>query len=153
MGAEATVITTSPDKTKDAQCFGAKDVLINKPEVDFSRYKRAFDFILDTIPYEHDSDRFIPLLKRDATLCRVGLGKLTTPNQYGQMTTVLNRTALAGSNTGGIRETQDMLDFCGLQKIKPQITKISMDGINDAWSKVIAKQARYRFVMDMNMKG
>jgi uncharacterized zinc-type alcohol dehydrogenase-like protein len=68
------------------------------------------------------------------------------------MTTVLTRTALAGSNTGGIRETQDMLDFCALQSIKPQITKIPMDGINDTWSKIIAKQARYRFVMDMEMK-
>jgi len=153
MGAQVTVITTSPDKSKDAQRFGAKDVLVNQAGVDFSKYKRAFDFILDSIPYQHDLDRFIPLLRRDATLCRVGVGKLTTANQYGQMTTVLNRTALAGSNTGGIRETQEMLDFCALQKIKPQITKISMDGINDAWSKVIAKQARYRFVMDMNMKG
>jgi hypothetical protein len=63
------------------------------------------------------------------------------------MTTVLSRTALAGSNTGGIRETQEMLDFCAIQNIKPQITKIAMDGINDAWSKVIAKQARYRFVL------
>src|SRR5436309_15873583 len=85
-------------------------------------YKRVFDFVLDTIPYQHDLDRFIPLLKRDATLCRVGVGKLTTPNEYGQMTTVLTRTALAGSNTGGIRETQDMLEFCAAQKIKPQIT-------------------------------
>jgi len=153
MGAQVTVITTSPDKTKDAHRFGAKDVLINQPGVDFSKYKRAFDFILDTIPYQHDLDKFIPNLKRDATLCRVGVGKLTTPNEYGQMTTVLSRTSLAGSNTGGIRETQEMLDFCAIQKIKPQITKIPMDGINDAWSKVIAKQARYRFVMDMDMKG
>jgi len=153
MGAQVTVITTSPDKTKDAHRFGAKDVLINQPGVDFSKYKRAFDFILDTIPYQHDLDKFIPTLKRDATLCRVGVGKLTTPNEYGQMTTVLSRTSLAGSNTGGIRETQEMLDFCAIQKIKPQITKIPMDGINDAWSKVIAKQARYRFVMDMDMKG
>jgi D-arabinose 1-dehydrogenase-like Zn-dependent alcohol dehydrogenase len=84
---------------------------------------------------------------------RIGVGKLTTPNQYGQMTTVLNRTALAGSNTGGIRETQDRLDFCALQNIRPQITRITMSGINDAWSKVVAKQARYRFVMDMAMKG
>ena len=90
--------------------------------------------------------------ERDATLCRVGVGKLTTANQYGQMTTVLNRADLAGSNTGGIRETQDMLDFCAIQNIKPQITKIPMDGINDAWSKVIAKEARYRFVMDMGVK-
>ncbi len=153
MGAEVTVVTTSPDKTKDAHRFGAKDVLINKDGSDFSKYKRAFDFILDTIPYQHDLDRFIPLLKRDATLCRVGVGKLITPNEYGQMTTVLSRTSLAGSNTGGIRETQEMLDFCAIQKIKPQITKIPMDGINDAWSKVFAKQARYRFVMDMDMTG
>lgn len=58
-----------------------------------------------TIPYQHDLNRFIPPLKRDVTLCRVGVGKLTTPNEYGQMTTVLTRTSLAGSNTGGIRET------------------------------------------------
>jgi uncharacterized zinc-type alcohol dehydrogenase-like protein len=153
MGADVTVVTTSPEKEPDARRFGAKDVLINKDGVDWSEYKRAFDFILDTIPYQHDLDRFLPLLKKDATLCRVGVGKLTTSNQYGQMTTVLTRTALAGSNTGGIRETQDMLDFCALQNIKPQITKIPMGGINDAWSKVFAKQARYRFVMDMTMKG
>ena len=69
------------------------------------------------------------------------------------MTTVLERTSLAGSNTGGVRETQEMLDFCATQNIKPQITKIPMGGINEAWSRVIAKQARYRFVMDMAMKG
>src|SRR5438128_6386463 len=112
MGADVTVVTTSPDKEKDARRFGAKDVLINKDGADFSMYKRVFDFILDTIPYQHDLGRFLPLLKRDATFCRVGVGKLTTPNEYGQMTTVLERTSLAGSNTGGVRETQDMLDFC-----------------------------------------
>ena len=153
MGADVTVVTTSTDKEDDARRFGAKDVLFNKDGADFSKHKRAFDFILDTIPYQHDLDRFLPLLKRDATICRVGVGKLTTPNEYGQMTTVLSRTALAGSNTGGIRETQDMLEFCAMQKIKPQITKIPMNGINDAWSKVIAKKARYRFVMEMDMRG
>ena len=153
MGADVTVVTTTPDKEEDARRFGAKDVLINKDGADWSKYKRAFDFILDTIPYQHDLDRFLPLLKRDATFCRVGVGKLTTPNEYGQMTTVLERTSLAGSNTGGVRETQEMLDFCATQNIKPQITKIPMGGINEAWSKVIAKQARYRFVMDMAMKG
>ena len=101
-----------------------KTFSLTKDGVDFSMYKRVFDFVLDTIPCQHDLDRFIPLLKRDATLCRVGVGKLTTPNKYGQMSTVLSRTALAGSNTGGIRETQEMLDFCAVQKIKPQITKI-----------------------------
>ena len=149
LGAEVTVITTSPDKAEDARRFGAKDVLISKDGADFSKYKRAFDFILDTVPYQHDLDRFIPILKRDATLCRVGVGKLTTPNAYSQMTTVLSRTSLAGSNTGGIRQTQEMLSFCALNKIKPQITKISMNEIDEAWLKVVAKKARYRFVIDM----
>jgi len=149
LGAEVTVITTSLDKAEDARRFGAKDVLISKDGADFSKYKRAFDFILDTVPYQHDLDRFIPILKRDATLCRVGVGKLTTPNEYGQMTTVLSRTSLAGSNTGGIRETQEMLSFFALNKIKPQITKISMNEIDEAWLKVVAKKARYRSVIDM----
>jgi uncharacterized zinc-type alcohol dehydrogenase-like protein len=59
------------------------------------------------------------------------------------------RNALAGSNTGGIQETQDMIDFCALNKIRPEVTKISMNGIDDSWKKVIAKQARYRYVIDM----
>jgi alcohol dehydrogenase (NADP+) len=149
MGAEVTVITTSPDKTKDAHRFGAKDVLINKVGAEFSKHKKGFDFILDTVPYEHDLDRLIPLLKRDATLCRVGVGKLTTPNEYGQMIMVLARNSLAGSNTGGIRETQEMVNFCALNKIKPQITKIPLNGIDEAWAKVVAKKAKYRFVIDM----
>jgi uncharacterized zinc-type alcohol dehydrogenase-like protein len=147
MGADVTVITTSPDKTKDAKRFGAKEVLVNA--ADYPKHKRAFDFILDTIPYQHELSPFLPTLKRDATICRVGVGKLTTPNEYGQMTTVLNRTSIAGSNTGGIRETQDMLEFCAQHKIKPQITKIAMSGVNDAWAKVIDKKARYRFVIDV----
>lgn len=65
------------------------------------------------------------------------------------MNLVLYRNALAGSNTGGIRETQDMVDFCDINKITPEITRISMNGIDDAWKKVVDKQARYRFVIDM----
>jgi alcohol dehydrogenase (NADP+) len=65
------------------------------------------------------------------------------------MALVLYRNALAGSNTGGIKETQDFVDFCAQHKIQPEITKISMNGIDDAWKKVVEKQARYRFVIDM----
>jgi uncharacterized zinc-type alcohol dehydrogenase-like protein len=149
MGADVTVVTTSADKEADARRFGAKEVLINREGAGFPDHKRAFDFVLDTIPYQHDLDKFIPTVRRDGTICRVGVGKLTTANQYGQMTTVMNRVSIAGSNTGGIRETQSMLDLCALQNIRPQITKIPLTSINDAWAKVIAKQARYRFVLDM----
>ena len=74
---------------------------------------------------------------------------MTDSNEIGQMNLVLYRNALAGSNTGGIQETQDMVDFCALNKIRPQITKIAMNGIDEAWKKVLGKQARYRFVIEM----
>ena len=149
LGAEVTLFTTSPDKASDARRFGARDVVVNRDGADFSRYRHAFDFALDTVPYKHDLDRFIPLLKRDATYCRVGVGKAAESNEIGQMGLVLYRNALAGSNTGGIRETQDLVDFCALHRIEPEITKIAMNGIDDAWKKVVDKQARYRFVIDV----
>ncbi|CAN5556414.1 NAD(P)-dependent alcohol dehydrogenase [soil metagenome] len=150
LGAEVTVFTTTPAKADDAKRFGAKDVVINKDGADFSSLKYKFDFALDTVPYKHDLNPFIPLLKPDATYCRVGVGKVADSNEVGQMSLVLYRNAVAGSNTGGIRETQNMLDFCARHKIRPEITKISMDGIDDAWKKVIDKQARYRFVISMS---
>jgi alcohol dehydrogenase (NADP+) len=149
LGAEVTVFTTSPDKIADAKRFGAKEVVINREGADFSKLNHAFDFALDMVPYKHDLNRFIPLLKRDATYCRVGVGKIVDSNEIGQMNLVLYRNALAGSNTGGIRETQDFIDFCALNKIKPEITKIPMNGIDDAWTKVFEKKARYRYVMEM----
>lgn len=149
LGAEVTVFTTSPDKIKDAKRFGAKEVVINEDGADFSKLKHAFDFALDTVPYKHDLNRFIPLLKRDATYCRVGVGKVGDSNEIGQMNLVLYRNALAGANTGGIRETQDMVDFCALNKINTEITRISTNAIDDAWERVVDKQARYRFVIDM----
>ena len=77
---------------------------MNRDGADFSKYRHAFDFALDTVPYEHDLNRFIPLLKRDATYCRVGVGKVADSNEIGQMGLVLYRNALAGSNTGGRRK-------------------------------------------------
>ncbi|HEU5162870.1 MAG TPA: zinc-binding dehydrogenase, partial [Thermoanaerobaculia bacterium] len=124
-------------------------VVINRDGADFSRMRHAFDFALDTVPYKHDLDRFMPLLKRDATFCRVGVGKASDSNDIAQMNLVLYRNAFAGSNTGGIAEMQDLVDFCAREKIAPEITKIPMSGIDDAWQRVLAKQARYRFVIDM----
>jgi alcohol dehydrogenase (NADP+) len=152
LGAEVTLFTTSPEKESDARRFGARNVVVNRDGADFSKYRHAFDFALDTVPYEHDLNRFIPLLKRDATYCRVGVGKVADSNEIGQMGLVLYRNALAGSNTGGIRETQDLVDFCALHRIQPEITKIAMNGIDDAWRQVVEKQARYRYVIDMGAR-
>jgi uncharacterized zinc-type alcohol dehydrogenase-like protein len=149
MGAEVTVFTTSPEKAADAKRFGAKNVVVNTAAADFSPFKHAFDFALDTVPYKHDLNRFIPLLQPGATYCRVGVGKVMDSNEVGQMNLVLYRNALAGANTGGIRETQDMLTFCALNDIKPEIQKVSMTEIDGAWKNVFDKKARYRYVIDM----
>jgi alcohol dehydrogenase (NADP+) len=148
-GAEVTVFTTSPDKVADAKRFGATNVVINKEGADYSGYNHTFDFALDTIPYKHNIKPFIPLLKRDATFCRVGVGKVSDDIETGQMSLVLFRNAIAGSNTGGIRETQDMINFCALNKIRPEIIKIPMNGIDNAWKNVVDKKARYRYVIDV----
>lgn len=149
LGAEVTVFTTSPDKVEDAKRFGATNVVVNKEGADFSAYNHKFDFALDTVPYAHNIKPFIPLLKRDATYCRVGVGKVTDDIETGQMSLVMFRNAIAGSNTGGIQETQDMINFCALNHIKPEITKIPMNGIDNAWRKVFDRKARYRFVIDV----
>jgi alcohol dehydrogenase (NADP+) len=139
----------SPGKKVAVVGMGGLGHLANREGADFSKFNHAFDLALDTVPYKHDLNRFIPLLKRDATYCRVGVGKVVDSNEIGQMNLVLYRNALAGSNTGGIRETQDFIDFCALNKIRPEITKIPMGGIDDAWTKVFEKKARYRYVMEM----
>ena len=150
MGAEVTVFTTSPEKIADAKRFGAANVVVNRDGADFSAFGHAFDFALDTVPQRHDIGRFVPLLKRDATYCRVGVGKVADTIDVGQMSLVMFRNAIAGSNTGGIRETQEMIDFCALHGIRPEIQKIPMTGIDEAWSKVVDKKARYRFVVELN---
>lgn len=149
LGADVTVFTTSPDKIEDAKRFGAKQVVINTDGADFSTLSHVFDFALDTVPYKHDLNPFVPLLKRDAVYCRVGVGKVADSNETGQMSLVMYRNAIAGSNTGGIQETQDMVDFCALHNVKPEIAKIGMSDIDDAWKKVVDKRARYRFVIDL----
>ncbi len=149
MGAAVTVITTSQNKAGDARKFGAKDVIVNPDSADLSKYKRSLDFILDTAPYKHKLDKLFPLLKQEATFCMVGAGRVAEPYEIGPFALLLARNSYAGSQIGGIRETQELVDFCALHKIRPEITKISMNGISDAWDKVVAKKARYRYVIDI----
>src|SRR5213079_2046074 len=101
MGADVTVFTTSSNKVDDAKRIGATEVVINTEGADYSNYKHSFDFIVDTIPYQHPVMPFIPLLKRDATFCRVGVGKVEDAIGETQMSLVMYRNAVAGSNTGG----------------------------------------------------
>jgi uncharacterized zinc-type alcohol dehydrogenase-like protein len=143
------VITTSQSKVADARKFGAKEVIVNPDGVDLSKYKRSLDFILDTAPYRHKLDKLFPLLKQDATFCMVGAGKVSEPYELGPFALLPFRNSYAGSSIGGIRETQELVDFCVLHKIRPEISIISMNEISDAWDKVVEKKARYRYVINM----
>jgi uncharacterized zinc-type alcohol dehydrogenase-like protein len=149
MGAEVTVLTTSRSKVDDARRFGAKTVIVNDKGADLSKHRRSLDFIVDTVPYQHNLDRLFPLLKMDATLCMVGVGKINEPHQIGPFSLLRDRTSFTSSQIGGIRETQEAMNFCAVHGIRPEVTKISMSGIDDAWDKVVAKEARYRFVIDV----
>lgn len=150
MGAEVVVFTTSPEKVADAKRFGASDVIVNYDEAKIKQYRRHFDFILDTASYHHNLDPIMSTLKRDATLCLVGIGDIRKePNQLGPFTTIATRNSFAGSMIGSIRETQEVVDFCDAHNIAPEFAKVAMSDVNRAWSDVIAKKARYRYVIDM----
>lgn len=149
MGAKVIVLTTSSDKVADAKKFGASDVIVNYDKASMDKYSRSLDFILDTVPYKHEMDPLVSLLKRDATLCLVGVGKADEPNQLAPITNILARNSFAGSLIGSIRETQDVIDFCSQHNIRPEINLIPIQQINSAWREVIDKKARYRFVIDM----
>lgn len=150
MGAEVVVFTTSPEKVADAKRFGASDVVVNYDANKIKQYRRHFDFILDTASYHHNLDPIMSTLKRDATLCLVGIGDIRKePNQLAPFTTIATRNSFAGSMIGSIRETQEVVDFCDAHGIAPDFTKVPLSKVNQAWSDVIAKKARYRYVIDM----
>lgn len=149
LGAEVVVFTTSPSKVEDAKRFGATDVIVNYDAEKIGKYSRKLDFILDTSSTEHNLDAAISTLKRDATICRVGIGNVKNNNQIGQFATIGKRNNFAGSMIGGIRETQETIDFCNLHGIKPEYRLIKPAEINQAWGDVVAKRARYRYVVDI----
>lgn len=147
LGAHVVMITTSPDKAKDAKALGAHEVLISKDEDDMKKHKNSFDFILNTIPVGHEMDPYIALLKRDATMVLVGAVEPLKPFHGGGL--IGGRKRIAGSLIGGIKETQEMLDFCGKHNIVSDIELIDMKDINKAYDRVIDSDVKYRFVIDM----
>ena len=147
LGAHVVMITTSPDKAKDAKALGAHEVLISKDGEAMKKHKNSFDFILNTIPVGHEMDPYIALLKRDATMVLVGAVEPLKPFHGGGL--IGGRKRIAGSLIGGIKETQEMLDFCGKHDIVSDIELIAMKDINKAYERVIDSDVKYRFVIDM----
>jgi len=148
LGAEVTLISRSPDKIQDALDLGADAVVISTYENEMKAAQGKFDLIIDTVPYDHDINPYISTLKISGTLVLVGyIGKmdeaLFTPP------VVLGRRSVAGSLIGGIKETQEMLDFCGEHNILPEIEMIKMQDINEAYERMLKSDVHYRFVIDM----
>lgn len=147
MGAHVVMITTSPGKAEDAKRLGADDVLISKNDDDMEKHKGSFDFLLNTIPVGHDVNPYLNLLKTDGTMVLVGAIEPLEPMNGAGL--IIGRKSLAGSLIGGIKETQEMLDFCGEHNIVSDIEMIDIQDINEAYERVQNNDVKYRFVIDI----
>lgn len=147
MGAETVMITTSKGKADDAERLGADTVLISKDKDQMKKHKGSFDFILNTVPVSHDINPYLELLAVDGTMCMVGAIEPLPDVHGGNL--IMGRKTVAGSLIGGIKETQEMLDFCGEHNIVSDIEMINMDHINEAYERVQKNDVKYRFVIDM----
>jgi uncharacterized zinc-type alcohol dehydrogenase-like protein len=146
-GAHVVVFTTSPSKVKDALRLGADEVVNSRNQDEMKKHLNSFNFILDTVAAQHDINAYLVLLKRDGTLTQVGLPAEPLAVQVGSL--IYGRRNFSGSLIGGIKETQEMLDFCGKHNITSDIELIPIQKINEAYDRVVKNDVKYRFVIDM----
>ena len=146
-GAHVVLFTTSPDKTADAKRLGAHEVVLSKDADEMLKHAASFNFILDTVSAQHDLNPYLALLKRDGTMTLVGAPPQPLP--VSSFNLIFGRHQLAGSGIGGIRETQEMLDFCAEHNITSDVELIRIDEINDAYKRLLKSDVKYRFVIDM----
>jgi uncharacterized zinc-type alcohol dehydrogenase-like protein len=146
-GAHVAVFTTSPGKKKDAKRLGAHEVVLSKNEKEMAKHANSFDFILDTVAAKHDINAYLKLLKRDATLAQVGVP--AQPLDVDVSNLIFGRKKFTGSLIGGIKETQEMLDFCGRHGITSDIELIPIQKVNEAYERLLKSDVKYRFVIDM----
>ncbi|HOX71745.1 MAG: NAD(P)-dependent alcohol dehydrogenase [Dokdonella sp.] len=146
MGARVTVLSTSPSKRDDALKLGADDFAATSDKATFKKLAGSFDFILDTVSAPHDYNAYLGLLRLDGTMILVGLPDQPVPLSAGPL--IMGRRRLVGSLIGGIRETQEMLDFCAEHDVASDIELIPIEKINEAYERMIKGDVRYRFVID-----
>jgi len=146
-GAEVTVLSTSPKKEADAKKLGAHHFVVTTDEAQVKAAKGTFDFILDTVSAEHDFNMYLSLLRTNGTHICVGV----PPNaaEIKAFSLLDGRKSLAGSGIGGIKETQEMLDYCAANNIVSDIEMIDIKDIQNAYDRMVKGDVRYRFVIDM----
>ncbi|MBC7641307.1 MAG: NAD(P)-dependent alcohol dehydrogenase [Flavobacterium sp.] len=146
-GAEVYAFTTSSSKINDIKGFGAKEVIIVKSAEDLKPWKGQLDFMISTIPYAYEMTSYVDCVKPYGYFTQVGI-PINGALSINATQMLFNRVNFNASLIGGIPETQEVMDYCAAQKIYPQIQIIKAGEINDAWEKVINKEARYRYVID-----
>ena len=148
LGADVTLFTRSPGKEKDARRLGAHHVVLSTDENQMAAVKGKLDLIIDTVPYIHDLNPYLPTLSLNGTLVLNGfLGGLEPA--LNTVPLIMGRKAVAGSVIGGIAETQEMLDFCGKHGITADVEVIKIQDINEAYERMLKSDVKYRFVIDM----
>jgi uncharacterized zinc-type alcohol dehydrogenase-like protein len=146
-GAEVWVITSSPEKAETARSYGADGVIISTSEKDMKEAAHKFDFLLDTIPKAHDLSPYMALLNIHGTICLVG--PIEPMPSYHSRDVIGGQKSIAGSGIGGIKETQEMLEYSAEHNILPEIEVITMQDVNKAWDSLQHKQMSKRYVIDM----
>lgn len=147
MRAEVTVFTTSPSKVEDAKRLGADYAVLSNDSEEMNKYSRKLHFIIDTVSAKHDVNTYLNLLRHDGSVVLVGLPP--EPLEIGAFSVVSGRRSFAGSNIGGISETQEMLDFCFKHNITAESEIINIQDVNTAFERLEKGDVKYRFVIDM----
>lgn len=146
LGADVTLFTRSVNKEQDAKKLGAHQVVLSTDEAQMNSVANQFDLIIDTVPYNHDLESYIPTLTLDGTIVLVGyLGEI----RANSVPLIMGRRSIAGSVIGGIKETQELLDFCGEHNIVADVEMIEMRNINEAFERMLKSDVKYRFVIDI----
>lgn len=147
MGAEVTMLSRSPGKAKDAEELGAHHFALTTEKETMKDLANTFDFIIDTVSAEHDYNEYLALLRTNGVM--ILLGVPPTPSEVHAVQLIFGRRSLVGSLVGGIKETQEMLDYCAEHGITSDVEMIRMDQINEAYERTLKGDVRYRFVIDM----
>lgn len=147
MGAEVTMLSRSPEKAKDAEELGAHHFALTTEKETMKGLANTFDFIIDTVSAEHDYNEYLALLRTNGVM--ILLGVPPTPSEVHAVQLIFGRRSLVGSLVGGIKETQEMLDYCAEHGITSDVEMIRMDQINEAYQRTLKGDVRYRFVIDM----
>ena len=148
LGADVTVISRTKNKEADALAVGADRLLVSTDATAMEKAQSAFDLIIDTVPVKHDLNPYMPLLDIDGTL--VIVGQVGPVSALSTVPMILGRRRIAASPIGGIRETQELLDFCAKKNILPECEMIRIDEINKAYERLKRSDVHYRFVIDMS---